>query len=363
VKRRADERAYWAAFGRVAGVGPATFARVLEAFGSAERAWRAKRGELVEAGLDDRVVAGVLAMRETLDAGAEWTALGERGVTVITLLDTAYPGRLRETRDPPPLFYMRGALVPEDEESLAVVGTRRSTAYGRQVTSRLVREIARAGVTIVSGLARGIDTFAHRAALEVGARTIAVLGSGIDWVYPPENTGLADEIAARGAVISEFPMGTAPDAQHFPRRNRILAGMTVGTLVIEADFKSGAMITAEKAAAEGREVYAVPGPITAPSSLGPNQLIKDGARFVTSAEDVLADFSPRQLELTEQPRELDFADVRLSAVYGELGGEPKPIDALCRATRLPAGDVLTALTVLEIRGLVRALGGAMYSRA
>jgi DNA processing protein len=243
-----------------------------------------------------------------------------------------------------------------------VVGTRRATTYGRGVVERLVGEIARAGVTVVSGLARGIDTYAHRTTLAAGGRTIAVLGSGLDRLYPEENAGLASQIAEHGAVVSEFPLGTPPEATNFPRRNRVISGLSIGTLVIEADLRSGAMSTANRAAEQGRDVFAVPGSILSPASALPNQLLKEGAKVVTSAADVLEELRLTSVVEQRVAREQLPTDPTEAAVLRLLTQEPTHIDDLGRASGLPMSLVSSTLTLLELKGLARQLGGMQYVR-
>ena len=357
-----DQRAYWVLLSKVAGIGPARFGRLLERFGSAEAAWLAPALELAQLGLEPRAVRSLLDLRGKLDPESEWRRLEQLGVSVLTLDDPSYPPRLREIPDPPPVLFVSGALTVADEWAVAVVGTRRATPYGRQVVERVVGEVARAGVTIVSGLARGIDTFAHRAALAAGGRTIAVLGSGLDRLYPDENRGLAAELKERGAIVTEFPLGTPPDAVNFPRRNRIVSGLSIGTLVVEADFKSGAMITANAAAEQGRDVFAVPGSILNPSSAGPNQLIKEGAKVVTSADDILEELHLTAVVEQRTARELLPSDPTEAAILARLSHEPTHVDELARAAGLPMAVVSSTLTMLELKGLARQLGGMLYVR-
>ncbi len=357
-----DRRAYWVLLSQVAGIGPLWFARLVDRFGGAEAAWRAPELELAASGLEARALRSLLDLRSRRDPAAEWARLERLGIAVLTLDDTGYPPRLREIADPPPVLYVRGEISPADEWAVAVVGTRRATAYGRQVAARVVGEIARAGVTIVSGLARGIDTYAHRAALEAGGRTIAVLGSGLDRLYPVENARLAEEIVAGGAVISEFPLGTPPDAVNFPRRNRVVSGLALGTLVVEADFKSGAMITATRAAEQGRDVFAVPGSILSPLSSFPNQLLKEGAKVVTSATDVLEELHLDLAVEQQAARQTLPADPTEARVLAVLTHEPNHVDEICRAAELPTAQVSATLTMLELKGFARQLGGMLYVR-
>ena len=297
------ERNYWIAFNRIPRIGRVRFALLEHYFGSLESAWSAGTADLRTAGLDSRTAQLVASRRSNIDPDAETGRLADVGVRAITRHDDEYPPRLKEIYDPPPVLYVRGELLPEDERSVSVVDTRRPTAYGREAAYHLSHDIARAGVTIVSGLARGIDAIAHRAALEAGQRTIAVLGSGVDVIYPREHTTLATEIAGNGATISEHPLGVRPDAQNFPRRNRILSGITLGTVVVEAPEGSGALITASHALEQDREVFAVPGNIFSPSSRGANQLIKSsGAKLIWDYKDVL-----EELNLSSVGQQIEMA--------------------------------------------------------
>ena len=257
---------YWVAFSRIPQLGTVRF-RLLEGyFGSLAEAWTASLGILKAAGIDDKTACGIVSHRPGISPDEEMEKLERARVKVINWNDPTYPPRLKEISDPPPILYIRGNLLPEDERSVAVVGTRRATTYGREAAHTLTRDLAWSGVTIVSGLARGIDATAHRAALESEGRTIAVFGSGLDIIYPSEHAKLAREIEAAGALLSEHPLGARPDARHFPRRNRLISGMTLGTLVVEAGAISGALLTVRQALEQNREVFCVPGSIFSPVS-------------------------------------------------------------------------------------------------
>lgn len=357
-----DGRVFWVLLSMVSQVGPARFKRLLEVFGEPEAAWKAGPRALAEAGLDRRAIEGLAELRAKLDPAEVWGRIQRLGVTVLTLDDPAYPEHLGHISDPPPVLYLRGELLPADRWAVAVVGTRRMTAYGRQVVERLVPELARAGVTVVSGLARGVDAAAHRATLEAGGRTVAVLGSGLDRLYPTEHAPLAREITARGAVVSEFPLGTPPDALNFPRRNRIISGLAMGTLVIEANETSGALITADFALEQGRDVFAVPGSILSPASAGPNWLVKEGAKPVTSARDVLEELNLTAVAQHQAVREALPENETEAALLRLLSSEPLHVDELGRSSALPAAAVSSALTMLELKGLVRQVGGMNYVR-
>ncbi len=358
-----EDLAYRVALHRVRRLGAVRFGVLERGFPSLEAAWRASRGELLAAGLDDRSAAALVSARAAIDPAGELERLAAAGVRPLARSDPDYPARLREIDDAPPLLYARGAWTSDDEWSVAIVGTRRATAYGRQAAGELARGLAANRITIVSGLARGVDTIAHRAALEVGGRTVAVFASGLDTIYPPENRNLAAEIEERGALLTDYPLGTRPRAEFFPRRNRILSGLTLGTLVIEGDHTSGAMITAKFALEQGREVFVVPGSIFSPQSRGPLGLLRDGATPVTGAEDVL-----EALNLTMIGAQLDFghlappANPQEHAVLESLTLEPRHVDDLVRRSGLAAATVSGTLAMLELKGLARAVGGMQYVR-
>jgi len=287
----------------------------------------------------------------------------QAGVRAITWEDPDYPSLLREIPDPPPLLYVRGTLEPEDSWAVAVVGTRRASVYGKEVTRRLVTDLARSGITVVSGLARGIDGVAHQAALEAGGRTIAVLGCGVDRVYPPEHRALARRIVEQGALVSEYPLGTPPEARNFPPRNRIISGLSLGVLITEAGRGSGALITADYAAEQGRDVFAVPGSILAAGSGGTNRLIQEGAKLVMETADILRELNLTMAAEQAQAREVLPETETEAAILAHLGAEPVHVDDLGRAVGMPIAEVTSALTLMELKGLVRQVGGMKYVTA
>jgi DNA processing protein len=365
------------AFNRTPGIAGKRVRLLLDRFGSLASAWAAPAKDLLLAGLDQRVVTSLEATRARTDPERELRRVQQIGARAITWQDEEYPARLAAIPDPPPLLYVKGSLVPGDAFSLAIVGTRRPTVYGRDMAERLAAALAAVGVTIVSGLAKGIDTHAHRGALAGGGRTIAVLGNGIDTCYPPENRRLAEEIAARGAVVTDYALGTGPLAENFPPRNRIISGLAAGVLVVEAGEKSGALITSRFAAEQGRDVFAVPGPITSPASQGCHRLIQDGAKLVAAADDVLAELNPhlalvnvQQLRLDldggsgkqtglEMPAVSDGSEAPLLALLHEAG-QPVHVDQLARTLALPVHEVTGTLALLEVQGRVRHVGGMRY---
>jgi DNA processing protein len=358
------ERAHWIALLRVSGLGPVKFNRLLETFGQATVAWEAALSELRAAGLDARTADALLALRGNYSPVSAWGRIAALGIRAVTLWDADYPPLLKEIYAPPPVIFVRGTLLPDDQLALAVVGTRSATAYGRLVAERFVSSLVENGVTIVSGLARGIDAIAHRVALQSGGRTIAVLGSGVDVIYPSEHRALAQSIVDHGALLSEYAPGTKPERDNFPARNRLIAGMTRGTLVIEAGEVSGALITARMALEQNREVFAVPGNITSAASIGTNALIRHGeAKLAARVEDILEELNPDLI--AEQLRLVDLLpDNELeSALLRALSAEPLHVDELSRATALPVATVSSTLTMLEMKGSVKHAGGMVYARA
>jgi DNA processing protein len=333
-------------------------------FGRLEHAWSAGAAELRAAGLDAGTVSAIVESRPNIDPDAEVERLAQAGVQALTLHDELYPPRLREVYDRPPVLFVRGSLTPADEWAVAVVGTRRVTVYGRQVAEEMSRGLATNHVSVVSGLARGVDAVAHRAALESGGRTIAVLACGLDLVYPPEHKRLAEQIMEQGALVSDYPLGTQPRSEYFPRRNRILSGVSLGVLIVEGDIKSGAMITARQALEQNREVFAVPGSIYSPNSRGTNKLIQDGeAKLTLDVQDVLAELNLTMASHQIQMAELVPADETESAVLRLIGGEPTHVDDVRRESGLPIATVTSTLAMLELKGVVRQVGRMNYVRA
>lgn len=357
-----DSLAYWIGFNKVRGIGPARLRALLDAFGSVEAAWNAAPAAVRDVGLDRRSIQNLLELRGKLDLAAELARVQTAGITLITWDDPRYPMRLKMINDPPPLLYVRGEIRPEDDYGVAVVGTRGISNYGREATRALASDLARAGVTVISGLAKGIDAVAHRAALDVGGRSIAVLGSGIDVIYPWENKKLALDVINAGALISEYPLGTQPEATNFPPRNRIVSGLSRGVLVVEAGEVSGALITARFAAEQGRDVFAVPGSIFAHNSAGVNRLIRDGAIPVTGVNDILEALNLTQVEAHVEAQMLLPTDPTEAALFDHLADDPVHADELSRTTGLPIAMVTGALALMELKGLVHSAGGMTYVR-
>ena len=358
-----QELKYWIAFNRIPGIGRVRCSLLLKHFGALEPAWQAGAGELRAAGLESKVVQQIVAQRPKIDPEGEVERLEQLSIRALTWDDAAYPARLKEIYDPPPVLYVRGKLSDSDEWAVAVVGTRRPTPYGRQVAEEMAFALAGNRICVVSGLARGIDAIAHRAALAASGRTVAVLSCGLDIVYPPEHAKLAREIMERGALVSDYSLGTQPRGDYFPRRNRIMSGLSLGVLVVEGDVKSGAMITARLALEQDREVFAVPGSIFSPQSRGTNSLIQEGAKLVQRVEDVLEELNltmvPQQMEM----KELIPATDTEAALLRHISKEPVHIDEVCRQSGLPVATVSSVLAMLELKGLVRQMGPMAYVRA
>lgn len=351
---------FWLGFQRIGGIGGARIGLLERAFGNLEIAWRASAQDLVHAGLPASVAATVVRERSTIDLDAELELLERHDIHVIRMSDSAYPAALKEIQAPPSGLFVQGALLPADELAIAVVGTRRATAYGRDMTRRFSHDLAEAGVTVISGLALGVDTIAHTAALDAGGRTLAVSGCGLDQVYPAPNRRLAERIRAQGALISEYPPGVGPSAQHFPARNRIVSGMSRGVLVVEAPASSGALITSTFAADQGRDVYAVPGSALSTMSDGCHALIRTGAMLVTSAADILEVLVVEHVREQHQMRmEFPLApDER--RMLNLIGAEPRHVDDLADESGLQISIAAATLLTLELKGMVRQSGPQLY---
>jgi len=363
----AEEVFYWLALSLTPGVGSIFIQRLLDRFKTPETVFHAPTKELLKVeGLGEKVVGEIRKGPLEKLVERELHLLKEVGGKIVTLKDDDYPKRLREIYDPPMLLYVRGELKKEDELAVSIVGSRKTSPYGRWATEKISQELARRGVTIVSGMARGIDSLAHWGAISGGGRTIAVLGCGVDVIYPRENRNLFTKIIDHGAVISEFPMGSPPEAGHFPKRNRIISGLSLGVVVVQASEKSGSLITAGYALEQGREVFAVPGNVGAEGSRGTNRLIREGAKMVESSEDILEEILPQWrregeiLQEVKRPEEDLIEEERI--LYDLLGETPTHIDVMIRESRLDPGKVSSFLLDLELKGLVTQWPGKCFSR-
>lgn len=355
-----DQKMYWVGFNLIKGIGAVRFKQILDFFGSAETAWSAPTSGFISAGLPQRVVENISNIRKQVDLERVMERINNGGIRVMTWLDADYPRRLKEIDQSPPVLYIKGSINVEDDWAVAVVGTRRVTPYGRQVAGEIASYLAQNGITVISGLARGVDAISHQSALRAGGRTIAVLGSGVDVIYPPEHRKLAVEIAEQGALVSDYPVGTSPDGVNFPPRNRIISGLSLATVVVEAGEKSGALITAEFAVEQGREVFAVPGSILAPQSEGTNQLIEQGARPLLKMSEILDSLKLEHIPEKQQTRKLNPINPAEQNLLQHLSSEPLHIDQLCLLTGLAISDVLATLTMMELKGFVTQVGGMNY---
>jgi len=350
-------------------VGPITRRALLERFGSPGAVFAAAPDELrAVKGVGPKLLGRILAARHEVDPLREIALCREHGIGILTEADEAYPRSLREIHDPPSVLFTRGQLLPGDAVAVAIVGTRHATRYGLAQAERLAAGLAQAGVTIVSGLARGVDAAAHRGALSADGRTIAVLGSGLLRLFPPEHEELARQVAERGAVVSELPPEFEPMGGNFPQRNRIISGLALGVIIVEAPERSGALITARLATEQGRDVFAVPGRVDSRPSRGCHRLLRDGATLVESVDDVLEQLgflveAAPQEDGTEvrHPAELMLNDVERK-LLDAIDSEPTSIDELVSKTGLGVPQVLSTVSVLEMRRLVRRLSGSTVAR-
>ncbi len=355
-----DDRKYWIGFNLIKGIGAVRMQGLVAYFGDLESAWRADPAHLTEAGLGTKVIERVIQAREKVDLDQLWEKIESQGIKILTWQDEAYPPRLKEIDQPPPVLYIRGEYLPDDLFAVAIVGTRRVTPYGRQVTEEIAAFLAANGMTVISGLARGVDAVAHSAALRAGGRTIGVLGSGVDKIYPPEHRALAEQMMERGGIISDYAPGTPPDASNFPPRNRIISGLSLAVVVVEAGETSGALITAEFAAEQGREVFAVPGSILAPQSKGTNKLIQRGALPLLSANDLMQALDLTRVGEQKTARKILPADETEARLMNVLGNEPLHVDEIRNQAELPIEKVSAALVLMELKGMVRQVGGMNY---
>lgn len=406
------EQKDWLTLVLIPGVGAVNFMRLLARFRSASGVLHAGEAALAEVA-GPKLAERIHQYSSCADVEEQERLITQYSTQVITLEDAAYPPRLAEIYDPPLALFVRGELREEDELSVAIVGTRRASPYGLRMAERLARELAERGVTVVSGMASGIDAAAHRGAMAAGGRTIAVLGCGVDVVYPSENRDLMEQIIGHGCVLSQFPMGTKPNRGHFPYRNRIISGLTMGVIVIEAPVESGSLITARHAAEQGREVFAVPGPVGSPNSAGPHSLIRQGAKLVETAEDILAELAVPE-ELLKERKPAPIAPPRQQAVEKPMPVAPPPppvavkpkpvaqapvpvpvpppapappprppvkmsegeamifrmlkaegtyVDEIAAQCRIPVSQALSTLTMLELKGLIRQYSGKRFAPA
>lgn len=354
------EQKFWVALSTHNKIGARTFAKLYKRFKKLEKVWQASRTDIASCGIDKAQVDAILEVIANCDPDREIAKVKKIGLDVLILPDPKYPKILKEVADPPGVLYVKGSILPEDEAALAIVGSRKYSEYGRRVVEKIVYEISRSKLTIVSGLALGIDALAHFEALENNLRTIAVLGCGLDQIYPVSNIRLADKILkSGGAIISEFPVGMPALRHHFPIRNRIIAGLSLGTLVIEGAIESGSLITAQAAIEYNREVFAIPGSIFSEISQGPNRLIQMGAKMVTTGQDILneLDFPAKISNIQAQTI---IADTKEEAILLNLLKTPQIVDKLIKESKMDSAAVNSTLVMMEMKGMVTNLGGTRY---
>jgi DNA processing protein len=357
----------WLALSTVPNVGPIRFISLVKHFGSPEAILSASEKELT--GFPDigPVIASNIKRKVDWELAEKQFGLMEKNkVQLLTFRDEAYPENLKSIYDPPPFLFIKGEIKKEDKNAIAIVGCRAASLYGKQITEKIGRELAKRDITIVSGLARGIDSIGHLSALEEKGRTMAVFGSGLDVIYPPENKKLVEKIVESGAIISEFLLGTKPEAPNFPRRNRLISGLSLGVVIVEAGAKSGALLTAQFALEQNREVFAIPGNIGAKNSEGTNQLIKQGAKLVTSVEDILEELnlinSVQQKENSLVERDLSQLSEMEKNIYNLIAQKPYHIDKIAQETHVTTSCALSTLLSLELKGFIKQLSGKMFVR-
>ncbi len=355
-----DRTQYWVGFNLVKGIGPVRLKGLIDYFGDIEAAWNAGYPDLERSGLGSREINAFQKIRSSDLLERTWHYIQANNITVLTWQDEKYPRLLLEIDHPPPVLYLRGDFRPEDDPAVSIVGTRRMTEYGKQVATELSQTLAHNGITIVSGLAHGIDAVAHKTALECQGRTLAVFGCGIDIVYPPEHRKLAEEITESGALISDYPPGTKPEASNFPARNRIISGVSRAVVVIEAGSRSGALITANFAAEQGRDVFAVPGYIYSPASKGTNNLIQQGAIPMLDPQDVLEILNLDMIDQHRSARVELPADATEAKLMELLGREPLHVDEISSEINLPIENVTASLVVMELKGMIKQVGSMHY---
>lgn len=347
-------------FNLVKGIGAVRFKQILDFFGSLEIAWNSPAEGFVAAGISPKIIENLNRIRHQVDLEVVMNHIYSKGIKVVTWEDADYPRRLKEINQAPPVLFVNGSINVEDDWAVAVVGTRRVTPYGRQVAVEVARFLAQNGITVVSGLARGVDAIAHQSALQAGGRTFAVLGSGVDVIYPPEHRKLAQEIIAQGALISDYSVGTPPDGVNFPPRNRIISGLSLATIVVEAGETSGALITAEFAVDQGRDVFAVPGSILTPQSEGTNKLIEEGARPLLKMDEILEVLKLEKIPEKQQNRKKMPLNPVEQNILKHLTQEPTHVDEICGLAGLPINEVSATLTMMELKGLAAHVGGMNY---
>jgi len=353
---------YLNALNKISGVGHKKLKILLDYFGSGEKIWTSSRADLIETGIDRKTIDNIISQREIINPDTELELLAKENIKILSINDDDYPELLKEIPSAPSLLYIKGDFNFNENPSLAIVGSRKLTNYGKQVAYSLSRDLTKSGITIVSGMALGIDTIAHRGALESEGKTVAVLGSSLDDINigPKSNYSLSRQILENGALVSDYPISTPASAGTFPSRNRIMAGLTLGTIVIEAAERSGTLITANLALEFNREVFAVPGSIFSPVSTGANNLIRLGARIVTGVNDILEELNLEKKALEKNTKKIIPDSVEEEKVIKILSGELTHIDRIIKLTKLETSVVSSTLVILEMKGLIKDMGGQNY---
>ncbi len=361
IHNKKNELKFWLAINKISAIGPIRFRRLFDYFTDLENAWTASFNEILKAGIEEKIANQFINERRNISPNFELEKLEKLNAKAITIADSYYPKLLKEIYAPPPLLYFLGSLDFNNDFLLAIVGTRKISGYGRQATEQITKEIVCAKMAVVSGLALGVDACAQQTTLNFGGKTIAVLGSGIDKIYPASNRQLAEKIVEKnGAIISEFAPGTLPYKSNFPQRNRIISGLSLGTLVIEASQKSGALITAKYALEQNREVFAVPGNIFSINSLGPNDLIKRGAKVVTCASDILEALNLEQANDYKIIKKIIPENENEKKLLELIGNEPVHVDKITQYARLDISCVNSTLSIMEMKGMIKNLGNQKY---
>lgn len=355
------DKKYLNAFNLIDSIGPARMKKIIDFFPDLETAWNAGRADFEKAGIDNSILDSLIEAKEKIDPDKEIEKIQANGIEILAIDDPEYPEILKEIYNPPAALYAKGK-IKKDNFAIAIVGSRKVTSYGKQASQMIARDLAASGITVISGMAIGIDTIAHTECLKAGQQTIAVLGSGLDWqsIYPAANRKLAEEIASNGAVISEYPIGSPPLRHHFPARNRIISGLSLGVVIIEATETSGALITAKYALDQNKSIYAIPGPIFSESSAGTNNLIKSGAKLITSAQEILDDLNLSMAADFIKTREIIPESEEEKIILEHLSREPIHIDKLAQLTKLNTASLNSILVIMEMKGKIRNLGAMMF---
>ncbi|GAB6098908.1 DNA-processing protein DprA [Halanaerocella petrolearia] len=361
-----EGKLYWMWLTKVPKLGPRRIKKLLDYFKDAKGIWTASREELNNvSGIGPSISGQIIESKDKFNFARELEQLKQEEVKVVTLGEECYPKLLKEIYDPPPVLYYKGELINLELPCIAIVGSRKCTDYGRQVAKRLSQRLAEIGISVISGLARGIDTAAHQGALHTGS-TSAILGSGLDRIYPPENKGIAKQITTSGSLLTPFPLGTSPEAKHFPARNRIISGLSLGTIVVEAAQKSGSLITANLALEQGREVFAIPGDITKKQSIGTNDLIKTGAKLVQDIDDILVELpiknnrADTNVQTKIDQNRIHNLSKKQKQVYRNLSISPQQFETVINSVDLDSAQLNSVLLELEVKGLVEQLPGRKF---